>query len=79
MTTLAALEQRVDTLEATLNELLGLSRATLEIATTLSQAVGSLSDVVNTRLGHSTSMTVFDALEEFKDRLERIENKLGIE
>ena len=78
MTTVAVLEQRVNNLETTLTELLGLSRATLEIATTLSQTVGSLADTVNTRLGYSTSMSVFDALDEFRDRLERIENKLSI-
>ena len=79
MTTLAVLEQRVNTLESSIQELLGLSRSTLEISVSLSQTISSVSDVVNTRLGHSTSMSVFDALEEFKDRLERIESKLGIE
>ena len=85
MVTLSSLEQRVDFLEVTLRtqsgmmgDILGLNKSTLEIVTSIAQNLGSLSDTVNTKLGHSSSLTVFDALEDFKERLERIEGKLYI-
>ena len=100
MTTLSSLESRVEVLEGALiirsemmNDILGLSRSTLDIVTGMARNLGALSETVNTqlsadvralsdtvnsRLGHSTSLTVFDALEDFRERLERIEDKLNI-
>ena len=35
-----------------------------------------IENTLNSRLGHAASLTVFDALEDLKERLERIEGKL---
>ena len=87
---IVVLGQRNVVIDETMSEMLSLIRYTHEIATalngkvntlvgtinTLGGNINSLGDTVNTKLGHSTSLTMFDALEDFRDRLERIESKL---
>ena len=70
------LEARVNSIEEDVNSILSLLRSVYTVVTTLSKNLDNLTDIVETRLGHSTSLTVFDALEDFRERLERIEVKL---
>ena len=71
------LESRVTDTETNVSEMLSLIRSVHEITTNLSETVGNLTDTINEKLGHSASLTVFDALEALSHRLDRIEEKLS--
>ena len=67
MVTMEDLDSRVKALESA-KETSQLDR--------IEQKVDGLSDLISTRVGHAESLTVFDALEDLKEGLERVENKL---
>lgn len=67
MVTLQNLDSRVKALES-LNVKPQLDR--------IENALNTVSNLLNARLSHATSLTVFDALEEMKEQLNKIEAKL---
>ena len=67
MATLQDLERRVRVLESSD------VKAQLD---RMERLLNQVSNTVETKLGHATSLTVFDALDDLKEQLGRIETKL---